>query len=139
WWPTVLASQEGDDPSVRVLILGGEACPPQLVARWSRPGRRVVNTYGPTEATVIATYADCAAGRPITIGRPLPNYACYILNQELQPVPPGEAGEIYLAGIGLARGYVRLPEQAAARVVPNPYASGDAASARLYRQGQPGR
>ena len=61
--PTLLAMMEEDVPTVRLLILGGEACPPDLVKRWWKPGRRVVNTYGPTEATVIATFADCHPGQ----------------------------------------------------------------------------
>ena len=61
--PTLLSMMDEDVPSVRLLILGGEQCPPDLVKRWWRPGRRVVNTYGPTEATVIATWADCHPGQ----------------------------------------------------------------------------
>ena len=67
--PTLLSLIEGDLPTVRLLILGGEQCPHDLVTRWARPNRRMVNTYGPTEATVIATFADCDPGRPVTIGR----------------------------------------------------------------------
>ena len=69
-WPCC----EEDLPTVRLLILGGEVCPQDLLWRWWKPGRRMVNTYGPTEATVIATYADCDVEKPVTIGRPLPNY-----------------------------------------------------------------
>jgi amino acid adenylation domain-containing protein len=104
--PTLLAMIEDDLPTVRLLILGGEACPAPLVQRWSRAGRRMVNTYGPTEATVIATWADCDPSLPVTIGRPLPNYETWILDQSMQPVAIGEAGELHLGGIGLARGYV---------------------------------
>lgn len=101
--PTLLAMMEDDVPSLRLLILGGEQCPQNLVERWCRPGRRMVNTYGPTEATVIATYADCAPGKPVTIGRPVPNYHAYILDDNLRPVAAGSSGELYLGGIGLAR------------------------------------
>jgi amino acid adenylation domain-containing protein len=68
--PTQLAMMTEDVPSIRLLILGGEACPPGLVERWARPDRRMVNTYGPTEATVIATCGELSPGRPVTIGRP---------------------------------------------------------------------
>ena len=76
--PTLLAMLEDDLPTVRLLIVGGEACPSQLVGRWARGQRRLVNTYGPTEATVIATWTDCHAERPVPIGRPLPNYQARI-------------------------------------------------------------
>jgi non-ribosomal peptide synthetase-like protein len=135
--PTLLAMQEDDLPTVRLLILGGEACPQDLADRWCRPGRRVVNTYGPTEATVVATYADLQAGRRVTIGRPLPNCRCYILNERLQPVPVGAPGELCIGGGGVARGYAGRPELTAEKFVPDPFARGaDAAAApRLYRTG----
>jgi non-ribosomal peptide synthetase-like protein len=108
--PTLLAMMDDDVPTVRLLILGGETCPPDLVKRWWRPGRRVFNTYGPTEATVIATCAECRPGEPVTIGEPVPNYLACVLDQELRPVPAGVAGELCLGGIGLARGYLGRPE-----------------------------
>ena len=70
--PTLLSMLEDDLPTVRLLILGGEACPADLVTRWARPGRRMVNTYGPTEACVIATAWECAPGKPVTIGARAP-------------------------------------------------------------------
>ncbi|HEV3025821.1 MAG TPA: AMP-binding protein, partial [Pirellulales bacterium] len=88
--PTLLAMMEGDIPSVRLLILGGETCPQQLVGRWWRPQRRVFNTYGPTEATVIATAAECHPDRPVTIGRPIAGYSVYLLDDAMRPVAPGE-------------------------------------------------
>ena len=73
-------------------------------------GRRVFNTYGPTEATVIATCAECHPDEPVTIGQPVPNYLACILDEGLRPVPAGVAGELCLGGIGLARGYLGRPE-----------------------------
>jgi non-ribosomal peptide synthetase-like protein len=108
--PTQLAMMEEDVPTVRLLILGGETCPPDLVKRWWRPGRRVFNTYGPTEATVIATCAECRPDEPVTIGQPVPNYLACILDEDLRPVQEGVAGELCLGGIGLARGYLGRPE-----------------------------
>jgi non-ribosomal peptide synthetase-like protein len=108
--PTLLAMMEEDVPTVRLLILGGEICPPDLVKRWWRPGRRVFNTYGPTEATVIASCAECHPDEPVTIGQPIPNYLACILDEGLRPVPKGVAGELCLGGIGLARGYLGRPE-----------------------------
>ena len=99
--PTLLASIERDLPNLRVLLIGGEACPPALVKRWSRPGRSLLNSYGPTEATVTATLGHMAPDKPVTIGRPLPTYSIVILDAERpQALPMGEAGEIGIAGIG---------------------------------------
>ncbi|HWH70543.1 MAG TPA: amino acid adenylation domain-containing protein, partial [Candidatus Sulfotelmatobacter sp.] len=108
--PTLLAMMDEDVPSLRLLILGGEACPPELVKRWWQPRRRLVNTYGPTEATVIATYAECHPERPVTIGRPLPDRFACIVNERLEPVADSSPGELCLGGMGLARGYLGRPE-----------------------------
>src|SRR5258708_3873867 len=108
--PTLLAMMEEDVPGLRLLILGGEVCLPELVKRWWRPCRRVVNTYGPTEATVIATWTECHPAKAVTIGKPVAGYSACILNEVMEPAPPGEAGELCLGGVGLARGYVGLPE-----------------------------
>ncbi len=132
--PTLLAMLTDDISTLRLLIVGGEACGDDLVRRWCRPGRRMVNTYGPTEATVIATFADCDPDRPVTIGRPLPNYTAFVLDDKLRPVENGQTGELYLGGVGLARGYVGRPELTRERFVVNPFHGGGAAS-RLYKTG----
>ena len=131
--PTLLAILEEDVPSVRLLILGGEACPPDLVKRWWKADRRIVNTYGPTEATVIATYAELHPGQPVTIGKPLPNCLAVVLDDGLRTAADGTAGELCLGGIGLARGYVGLPEATREKFVQWP-AEGSG-SRRLYRTG----
>ena len=118
--PTLLATLPGDLPTVRLLIVGGEACPDDLATRWSTPTRRMFNTYGPTEATVIATYAELHPHRRVTIGRPIPNYRTYILDPAGQPVAIGLAGELFIGGIGLARGYLHNEEQTSARFVSAP-------------------
>ena len=130
--PTQLAMMTEDVPGVTLLIVGGEACPADLVTRWARKGRRMVNTYGPTEATVIATYGDLRVGEPVTIGRPVPNYSVFILNEQLHPLPPGETGELCIGGIGLARGYVGRPDLTQEKFIANPLGS---EPARLYRTG----
>ena len=132
--PTLLSTFETDLPGLRLLIVGGEACPPDLVARWARPGLRFVNTYGPTEATVIATWCDLQPGQPVTIGRAVPNDRIYVLDETLALVPPGEPGELCLSGVGLALGYLGRPELTAERFLPNPYADGEFTQ-RLYRTG----
>ena len=133
--PTLLSMMDEDVPSVRLLILGGEQCPPDLVKRWWHPLRRVVNTYGPTEATVIATYAECHPQKPVTIGRPLPNYFAEILDEHLRPVAQGQSGELCLGGIGLARGYLQRPELTREKFISNPLARNGESTARLYRTG----
>ena len=132
--PTLLAMLTDDIPTMRLLIVGGEACGADLVRRWCRPGRRMVNTYGPTEATVIATFADCHPDRPVTIGRPLPNYTAFVLDDNLRPVESGQTGELYLGGVGLARGYVGRPDLTRERFVVNPFHDGGLVS-RLYKTG----
>ncbi|HEX8822627.1 MAG TPA: amino acid adenylation domain-containing protein, partial [Archangium sp.] len=132
--PSVLAllPDEGLE-HLRVVMVGGEACPPELVERWGR-GRRFVNGYGPTEVSVLATWEECVAGegRP-PIGRPLANTRAYVVDGAMRLVPPGVAGELYLGGPGLARGYVGRPELTAERFVPDAF-SGEP-GARLYRTG----
>ncbi len=115
--PTLLAMMEVEVPTIRLLILGGEQCPQELVARWCNPQRRVLNTYGPTEATVVSTYQECQPERPITIGKPLPTYYVYILDENLQLCPTGVEGEIHIGGICLARGYVGRPDLTAEKFI----------------------
>ncbi|MFJ5841611.1 Pls/PosA family non-ribosomal peptide synthetase [Streptomyces shenzhenensis] len=134
--PTLLATIPRDLPRIRRLIVGGEACPASLVERWSRPGRRMLNTYGPTEATVTATWQELRPGRPVTIGRPLPTYSAVLLDERLRPVPHGAVGEICLGGPGLARGYAGRPDLTAERFVEHPPGPGPG---RLYRTGDLGR
>ena len=136
--PTLLAILEETVPTVRLLILGGEVCPPELLAAWAGGGRRIVNTYGPTEATVIATSADYVPGQALTIGRPVPGYVVRLLDQAGQDVAPGLEGEICLGGAALATGYLHRPELTASKFItvggPQPALRG-----RFYRTGDLGR
>ncbi len=135
--PTLLTMMEEDIPTIRLLIVGGERCGQYLVRRWFKAGRRMVNTYGPTEATVVATLSNCDPAKPVNIGRPLLNYRVYILDSSMQPVPVGITGEIYIGGVGLSRGYAGKPDLTAAKFVPNPF--GTPSYERLYRTGDLGR
>ncbi|HEX8440713.1 amino acid adenylation domain-containing protein [Archangium sp.] len=132
--PPVLSALEPSDFSqVDWVMVGGEACSTELMERWA-PGRTFVNAYGPTETTVTATTTFCApgSGRP-PLGRPHPNVRLYVLDEQLQPVPVGVPGELFIGGIGVGRGYLRRPELTAERFVPDPF-SGEP-GARLYRTG----
>lgn len=133
--PTLLSMMDDDIPSLRLLILGGEQCPKDLVARWWKKGRRVVNTYGPTEATVVSTYADCYPGDPITIGKPIPNYYTYILDSNLQPVPAGVAGELHIGGVCLSRGYLNRDDLTDQKFISNPFIGEPGAPHKLYKTG----
>ncbi|MBB4066665.1 Pls/PosA family non-ribosomal peptide synthetase [Gellertiella hungarica] len=119
--PTLLSLLPEDVPSLRIIILGGEACPPAIASRWCRPGRRIFNSYGPTEATVVATAAEIRPGEAITIGKPIPNYSCYVVDEALELVAEGEEGELLIGGPGVARGYLNRPELTLQKFVPNPF------------------
>ena len=142
--PSVLAVlPEAELPDLRVLVVAGEACPPELVRRWSGgpSRRRIVDAYGPTEATVCATGGEVSGlgadgGRPL-IGRPIAGARVLVLDPWLQPAPAAAPGEIHIGGTGLARGYWRRPGLTAERFIPDPFAT--TPGARLYRTGDLGR
>ncbi|HKI05115.1 MAG TPA: amino acid adenylation domain-containing protein, partial [Thermoanaerobaculia bacterium] len=127
---------------LRHLLFGGEACDPRIVRaalEKSAPGR-LLHVYGPTESTTFAAWhrvEEVAPGASsVPIGGPLANTTLYVLDRRLQPAPVGVAGELYIGGDGLARGYWNRPELTAERFVPNPFGhlAGKAGS-RLYRTG----
>ena len=132
--PTLMGLIEAPLPKVRLLNLGGEACPAALVGRLDRPGRRLFNTYGPTETSVTATMTSLRSGEPVTIGHPLPNYGVLVVDAERRPVTPGEVGELAIFGPGLAAGYLGRPDLTAAKFVPNPFAA-DESEALMYLSG----
>nr|WP_267898529.1 non-ribosomal peptide synthetase [Actinomadura sp. WAC 06369] len=119
------------------IALGGEALPPQLVRdlRALLPDARISNIYGPTEATIFVTgwYDDGNARGNAPIGRPMANTRAYVLDERLRPVPVGTPGELYLAGEGLARGYLHRPGLTADRFVACPF--GGRPGERMYRTG----
>jgi amino acid adenylation domain-containing protein/non-ribosomal peptide synthase protein (TIGR01720 family) len=131
--PAVLGSlpAEATLPDDVMLAVAGEACPPEVVERWSA-GRTMVNAYGPTEATVCVTVSDplVAGGRP-PIGRVVAGHRVYVLDPFLNPVPAGVPGELYVGGNGLARGYLNRPALTADRFVADPWLPGK----RMYRTG----
>jgi amino acid adenylation domain-containing protein len=136
--PSALGTvRPGDIPGVRTVVVAGEECPPDLVAEWAAEVR-LVNAYGPTEATVCATAHFCRpgdeAGR-VPIGRPLDGVRVHVLDAALRPVPVGTAGELVVGGAGVSHGYHQRPELTSERFVTAPALPGE----RLYRTGDTAR
>ena len=126
--------------SIRLVCVGGEKAQPHMLEAWRKVVRtkvRWVNTYGPTETSVIATSYELSPSEgvpsPLPIGRPINNTRIYILDSKLQPVPIGVEGELCIGGAGLARGYLNRPDLTAAKFIPDPFSSDR--NARLYRTG----
>ncbi|MEV6069914.1 amino acid adenylation domain-containing protein [Nocardia sp. NPDC052001] len=131
--PAVLGTLDAtSQPQLEVLSVGGDVTPPELVTRWKAAGRVYHNAYGPTETTIISTYAQLTPGRHITIGKPVHGMSALVLDARLNPVPPGVAGELYLAGGALARGYRNRAGLSSERFVANPWG---APGSRMYRTG----
>jgi amino acid adenylation domain-containing protein len=132
--PSVIAVlPEKEFPALQTIIVAGEACSSNLVARWAS-GRRLFNAYGPTEATVCATVALCTDGsQKPSIGRPIANTQIYLLDEKLQPVAIGVPGELYIGGAGLARGYLNRPDLTKEKFIPNPFSNKP--GERLYKTG----
>jgi amino acid adenylation domain-containing protein len=147
YWHELIRSLETDavsfPPTICKVIIGGERALPELLTIWQKnvdQRVRLFNTYGPTETTIAVTTAELHGNiqqakqqREVLIGGPIPNVSIYLLDAHFQQVPVGVAGELYIAGICLARGYLRRPELTAERFLPDPFSNDPAA--RLYKTG----
>ncbi|WLH37955.1 amino acid adenylation domain-containing protein [Pseudomonas sp. FP2196] len=143
WWraqpldvsflPTPIAeyvfSRELDHPTLRTLLIGGD----RLRQFNRQQSFAVINNYGPTEATVVATSGRIESGQALHIGRPVSNTTLYVLDEQQRPLPIGIAGELYVGGAGVARGYLNRPELTAERFVHDPFSAEP--DARMYRTG----
>jgi glycopeptidolipid biosynthesis protein len=134
--PAAAAALDHTGLSGLTLIVGGEECPSEVVQRWA-PDRAMINAYGPTETTVFATASAplASAGKrsdDVPIGSPVPGAAVFVLDAWLRPVPPGVAGELYVAGHGVGVGYVHRAGLTASRFVACPFGTG---GGRMYRTG----
>ncbi|HEY1012564.1 MAG TPA: amino acid adenylation domain-containing protein, partial [Herpetosiphonaceae bacterium] len=148
YWHLIAAALADDNlalpEQVRLTVIGGEAAQPARLRSWRQRAWRVplLNAYGPTETTIASTLGALKEpGEPgapaVTLGRPVANTMVYILDDRLQPVPPGVFGEIHIGGAGVARGYLGRPGLTAERFLPDPF--GGASGARMYRTGDEGR
>jgi amino acid adenylation domain-containing protein len=147
YWHELVAGLAADrlelPPELRLVIIGGERAAPESLVRWKQhvgSGVRLMNTYGPTEATVVATWCDLSALDPETasvrevpIGFPIPNARVFVLDERLEPTPVGVPGDLYIGGVGLARGYLGRPDLTERSFVQDPF-SGDPGE-RLYKTG----
>lgn len=120
-------------PALKTLVMGGEACPPQVARNWGE-SRLLINGYGPTETTIGATLGTgWNLDEKPPLGRPLANVCVYVLNDQLQPLPVGVPGELYIGGVGVTRGYLNRPELTAEVFLDDPFAA--SVGARMYRTG----
>ncbi|WP_131809578.1 non-ribosomal peptide synthetase, partial [Mycolicibacterium iranicum] len=130
--PTAVRALPHEGLDALTLLVGGEACPAEVVDRWA-PGRVMINEYGPTETTMYTSMsAPAVAGSGVPIGLPLPTAAFFVLDNWLHPVPAGVVGELYVAGAGVGVGYWRRAGMTGSRYVACPFG---APGTRMYRTG----
>ncbi|MGB7508158.1 MAG: amino acid adenylation domain-containing protein, partial [Mycobacterium sp.] len=130
--PSAMVALSTQGLEAAALVVVGEACPPEIVDHWA-PGRVMINAYGPTETTMcVAISAPLTPGAGVPIGSPVPGAALFVLDQWLRRVPAGSVGELYVAGAGLAYGYVGRTGLTASRFVACPFGG---PRARMYRTG----
>ena len=134
-WRMLLEAGLPETTGLRLAMIGGEALPPDLAAKLRRRAGELWNLYGPTETTIWSTAfrVESDAETSVPIGRPVANTRVHVLDRSLEPVPVGVPGELYIGGLGVARGYLHRPALTAERFVPDPWSP--TPGARLYRTG----
>ncbi|GHG84274.1 non-ribosomal peptide synthetase [Comamonas sp. JC664] len=131
--PSVLAQLEPEAlPLLESVVSAGEACSPELARRWLK-ATRFINAYGPTETTICASVDEAVNPDRLSIGRAWANVRLYVLDAGMQPLPVGVPGELFIGGVGVARGYLGRPDLSAERFVPDPFSA--TPGERLYRTG----
>ncbi|MEV0637364.1 amino acid adenylation domain-containing protein [Streptomyces sp. NPDC050619] len=133
-WRMLLTAGWAGHPGLKALC-GGEALPSDLAEELLARAGALWNLYGPTETTIWSTVCRVERGDRVTIGRPLANTSCYVLDRFGEPVPPGTPGELYIGGDGVAHGYLGRPELTAERFVEDPWRTAAPGGARMYRTG----
>ncbi len=143
WVSTMTLGKMKMPDSLRLVVLGGDKALPERVGAWSKLGvdnLRLLNTYGPTEATIVSTFFETEKAESpgkhqpdIPIGKPIANTRVYILDSKLRPVPVGVPGELHIGGEGVARGYLNKPELTAEKFIPDPFSTTEGAV--LYKTG----
>jgi len=133
--PSLLAVMEDTIPSLRLVNAGGEACTPQVLAKWARDGIKFYNSYGPTETTVTATIGELHRGDQIVIGQPLPNYNLAVVDEKMNLLPYGEAGELVITGPGVSSGYIKLPQLTQEKFLTKPASLSVLPGDKVYRTG----
>ncbi|KAJ1970885.1 hypothetical protein H4R33_007227, partial [Dimargaris cristalligena] len=132
--PSFVARLDPNDyPNLELIGLAGEPITPEIQSNWAHRCR-MINYYGPSEATIYSHSIEIGSDDDITIGQPIHNTFCFIVDDQLQLVPVGVPGELLIGGIGLARGYQNLPELTQTKFIPNPHGPG-----RVYRTGDQAR
>ena len=150
--PAVLSLLTGEEfPDLRILLSAARSCPASCSAPGCAPGLEIYNGYGPTEASIGATFMQLEPSTPLPppIGRPKPNYQAYVLDAQLNPVPVGVTGELHIGGAGVARGYLNRPDLTSERFIADPFHArrpavqdrrpGPAPARRHHRVRRPGR
>ncbi len=136
--PSVLNILRPEDfPSLKSVVSAGEKCPAELAKRWAK-GRHFINGYGPTEATICTTAYEVPQDfemENLPIGRPVKNMRVYVLDRNLNVMPIGVPGELFIGGPGLARGYLNRQDLTTQKFIPNPFAQTSSDYDRLYRTG----
>ncbi|TMP29963.1 hypothetical protein CWB99_07695 [Pseudoalteromonas rubra] len=135
--PSILETLEASAlPHIDTVIVGGEECKPEVVAPWLEESKSVFNAYGPTEASICSSIKPLCSSAAITIGQPNANMKYYVLDENQALVPRGGIGELYIAGPGVARGYLGQPELTSSVFTQDPYVTDlNGAPQRMYRTG----